>query len=223
MFTPPWRSYRFLAWATVLLAVLVLLGDGRPYYLAGLLPVGWAVAAVEIERRRVGRWSQWPAFLLTAVFLLRGVVPLDVEWMGGADRYVLALRDFDWPALTDEVADVYHRLPAEQRSRTVVIADDYGRAGVLAWYGPQRGLPSVYSGSRGYWYFAAPPEAASTVIYVGPVAEALRPQCTVAVEYHDQLAAAGAVGAARTRPLPISLCTGVDEPWTSLWPRLRHL
>ena len=225
--SPEYRPYRFLGWSVPALAVLLWATDGRPYYLAGLFPVCWAAAAVQVERRRTARWWRWvptwPTLLVSLLVLLRGLLPLDVEWLGGADRYVLALRDFDWPGLTRAVDDTYLRLPAAQRRDTVVITDDYGRAGVLARYGPQYGLPKVYSGSRGYWYFGAPPEKATTVIYVGPVPETLRRQCGRLERTRSYVDPIAVPVPTAVPPTEISVCSGVRAPWQQLWPKLRHL
>ncbi|KAA2257590.1 glycosyltransferase family 39 protein [Solihabitans fulvus] len=223
---PELRPYRFLGWTVVLLAVFFLVSDSRPYYLTGLFPLCWAAAAVGIERRRPARWWRWvptwPTCLVTVVILVRGVLPLDVEWLWGADRTVLALRDFDWPALTDAVADTYRGLDPAERSDAVVVADDYGRAGALDRFGPERGLPPVYSGSRGYWYFGTPPERIDTVVYVGPLPEALRRECEntrLVREFVDPLGPTARGG----HGVPIWVCTGIRPPWAELWPRLRHL
>ncbi|WP_405974446.1 glycosyltransferase family 39 protein [Streptomyces sp. NBC_00988] len=224
---PEYRPYRLLGWSVSALAVLLCATNGRPYYLAGLFPVCWAAAAVQVERRRTARWWRWvptwPTLLVTVLVFLRGLLPLDVEWLGGADRYVLALRDFDWPGLTRAVDDTYRRLPVAERRHTVVITDDYGRAGVLARYGPEFGLPKVYSGSRGYWYFGTPPEEARTVIYVGPVPEVLRRQCgrlEQSASYVDPIAVPVPT---KVPPTVISVCSGIRAPWAQLWPELRHL
>lgn len=224
---PELRPYRFLGWSALAMAVLLCATDGRPYYLGGLYPLCWAVAAVQIEHGRTARWwrwvPSWPTLLISLVIFLRALLPLDVEWLGGADRFYLPLREFDWPGLSQAVGDTYRQLPVEQRRDAVVITDDYSRAGVLDWYGPAHGLPPVYSASRGYWYFGTPPESARTVIYVGQVPEELRDACgnlRTAVNFVDPIAKPVPT---KVPPMPVSVCSDLRTPWSQLWPLLKHL
>lgn len=52
---------RFLGWTAVALAVVFLAVNGRSYYVAGMFPVCWAMAAVALERREPSRWWRWLA------------------------------------------------------------------------------------------------------------------------------------------------------------------
>jgi hypothetical protein len=55
------RELRFLGWTVVLLTVVFLAVNGRFYYLAGMYPVCWAMAAVALERGEPARWWRWIA------------------------------------------------------------------------------------------------------------------------------------------------------------------
>ncbi|MGW8375602.1 glycosyltransferase family 39 protein [Streptomyces sp. ODS28] len=226
--SPGLRPYRFLGWTVLLLAVLICAVNGKRDYLAAMsFPLCWAVAAVQVERHATARLWRWlptlPALALSLLVCLRGLLPLQVDWMWGADRYLVLTRDSDWHALSAEVAAASRDLPPDERKRTVVIAGDYWRASALEWLRPEYRLPPVYGDMRGSWYFGTPPATARTVVYVGPVPGTLRRHC-------GELRRTGAVSGERatTAPgtdadAPVSVCSDLRTPLPQLWPALHHL
>ena len=46
----------------------------------------------------------------------------------------------------DTFAGAWRYLPPEERSRAAIFASDYGVAGALDLFGPERGLPKAISG-----------------------------------------------------------------------------
>jgi hypothetical protein len=117
------------------------------------------------------------------------------------------------------VAEVYQRLPPEQRARTTLFAQNYGQAGALDWLGAAHGLPPARSGHNHYFLWG-PGEEAENLLVVGGKLEDLQPVCT-----HAGLAA-------RVPPspyvmpyennLPLYLCSGLKVPLATLWPRVKH-
>ncbi len=60
-----------------------------------------------------------------------------------------------WEAFADTVARVWRSLPPEDRAEAVLIANNYGEAGALDYYGPERGLPPAIAPVGSYWFFGA--------------------------------------------------------------------
>jgi hypothetical protein len=58
-----------------------------------------------------------------------------------------------WEEFTDTVASVWRELPSEEREGAVLLATNYGRAGALDWYGPDRGLPPSIAPIGSYWFW----------------------------------------------------------------------
>ncbi len=116
--------------------------------------------------------------------------------------------------------DAYRSLPAGRREHAVVVADTYWQASALDQLGRSE-LPPLYSPSRGFGYFATPPDSADTVLFVGGPEGALRGQCT-------ELTAVGRVDTrlgfmGNTRDVTISECVGPKQPWSRIWPDWMHL
>ena len=82
--SPELRPYRFLGWTFVGLVVFFLVTNGRFYYLAGLVALLLAAAAVELQRREPARWWRWvltwPIYFLSAIIALTSLPVLPVSW-----------------------------------------------------------------------------------------------------------------------------------------------
>lgn len=164
------RPFRFVGWAYVLVMVLLLVLHGKDYYALGAYPVLFAFGAVHLEgfSRLRFRWIRY-ALVFSAVGLglyglpvsmplmkppalaryykVSGIQPDGFLW---EDRQQHPLpQDFadmiGWREMTEKVAKVYHGLPADELSRTLIFCRTYAWAGALNYYGPQFGLPEVYS------------------------------------------------------------------------------
>ena len=70
-----------------------------------------------------------------------------------------------WPELAQTVADVYRTLPAAERARACVFAQNYGQAGAIDLFGPRLGLPKAISGHNSY-YFWGPRDCTGDVLIV---------------------------------------------------------
>jgi 4-amino-4-deoxy-L-arabinose transferase-like glycosyltransferase len=224
---PALRDVRFVAWAWVLLAGVFMATAGKPYYLAGLLPVLIAAGARPLEswlgrgRRRV-RWGLFGAALAAsaAVSLAIALPVLPVDRLDP----VLAVNEdvgetIGWPELTATVARVFRELPDPQQA--VILTQNYGEAGAIDRYGPALGLPRAYSGHNAYGDWGPPPDGRAPVIAVGlparDVATHLRGCRTVArIGNH-----AGVDNEEQGRA--VSICRAPRHPWSREWPLLRRL
>ena len=103
-----------------------------------------------------------------------------------------------------------------------MLTGNYGEAGAIARYGPALGLPRVYSGHNAFWRFGRPPDGASPIIVVGyrnPQAVARSFEGCRLVARIDN----GVDLDNEEQGGPSGRCATTVEPWSTLWPRLRHL
>lgn len=225
------RPYRFLGFATVGVVAVFLVSNGRPLYVAGVLTVCWAAAAVEMQRREPARWQRWvfgkAAFAVAAALALYGlpvglpILPISMYADKPYSPINLNLEEYGWPQFADAVARAADTLPPDARRDSVIVTDTYWQAGAVEEFGQGRGLPAVYSASRGAWYFGAPPDSARTVIFAGSDPTYLhqyfrdvRQVATVDNGHHINNS---------NQHAPIWLCQSPIQPWSQSWPRMRHM
>lgn len=180
-----WRPLG-IAWLAVLAALLVT--SAKPYYLVPSYGMLLAAGGVALERatRRIG--GALRATLLILVLLVglalaplaRPILPVEtfVDYAAavgmmpeGGERHELGALPqhfadrFGWRELAETVARVYRALPAEDRARACVFADNYGQAGAVDLWGEELGLPPVISGHNSYWLWG-PGECSGEVMIV---------------------------------------------------------
>jgi hypothetical protein len=224
------------------LAILLLAG-GRFYYLAGAYPMLFASGAVAMEgwlERPGWRGLRWGYPALLAV--TGGVVALNTLPLLPPESYVrythfiglsqpkfehrqaselpqfLADR-FGWPEMATAVARVYDALPADERAKTGIFAQNYGEAGAIDFYGPRLGLPKAISGHDTYWIWGPRKYTGQSMIVLGQTRERLE-------QYFSRVDEKGYVGhpyAMASEHFTTYLCR---EPkgWTlkQRWPELKN-
>ncbi len=235
LFTPTVVRYRILGWFYLIAFVLLLLAEGRSYYLAPAYPMLFAAGAVMGERwlatLAVGRAhfvrrTTWVLLTLGGLIfapLMLPVAPVN-SWLWHAanglhDNFA---EEIGWPELTETVADIYHSLPAAEQAQTSILTGNYGEAGALNLYGPDYGLPPAISGVNSYWlrgYGDPPPE---TLIVVGFSAEVLDRHfaaCDLAGHVTNRY---GVANEEATDHPDIFLCRQPRQPWPVLWKSLQR-
>jgi hypothetical protein len=239
--SPHLREFRFLGWAVLVVVAVFFVAGGRFTYVAGVFPMVFAAAAVQMQLGDPARWWRWlvspPVFVLSALLALP---PLPLLPLSSVERTAAQLatgaeiaeddvegqlatgwtdwaQQLAWPLLVDSVAAAYDALPPEVRRDTVLLADDYSAAAALEVLGPERGLTApVYSFSVGYGYLAVPPADTSSVLLVGDPT-GLEELFTEVVPVGEVEGPAGDLAG-----VPIVLCTGPVVPLDEIWPELRY-
>lgn len=221
---------RALGVAFLLLVVVFTVTGGKPYYLGGLVVVLLAAGAQPAldwvrrgrSRLRAGLVGAAVLLTLTAIPVTLPVIPVaDVHRTGIVALSYDAGETIGWPAYVREIAAVYRSLPAAQRASAIVLASNYGEAGAVQLYGPADGLPAVYSGHNGFWYWGPPPRTAATAVAVGFGRYRLVPVCgslRLAAHLDNHLGVADDEQGA-----PVWVCSALRGSWASVWPRLRTL
>jgi hypothetical protein len=102
----------------------------------------------------------------------------------------------------------------------VILTGNYGEAGALELLGT--GLPPIYSGHNAFWDWGPPPADLSIVVRVGDWTEAdwspYFTGCQTVTHIDKCLGVPN-----QEQGQAISVCTGLRQPWTAIWPHLRHL
>lgn len=168
-FTERGREYRFLGWAWIFTALVIVALSPRTYYLFPAFPILFAAGGIVWETliaNRALRVAFAATLLITAAILAPIAIPiLSPERF---IRYSQSLHlnqprienhklgplpqifadSLGWPEMVAEVAKAYNALPPDVRTKTAIFAQNYGEAGAIDLYGPKYGLPPAISGHQ---------------------------------------------------------------------------
>ena len=173
-----------------------------------------------------GSGRQGIAFLLaalaTTVLIALPVSPIGSQgWRFSRHFHDNFAEQVGWPELVAQVADVYRALPADERARTAIFANNYGEAGAIGYYGPAYGLPRAISGINSYWYrgYGDPPPA--TVIVLGDDAEGISDTPADCVLAGRVRIPHGVENEESGHP-DIYLCRKLRIDWAQAWPLMQE-
>jgi hypothetical protein len=170
---------------------------------------------------RLGRAATWTALAAGAAFSAVTIMPIapinSWGWRLTSKLHDNFTEQIGWPELTQTVARIYAALPETEKSRTAILAGNYGEAGAINLYGAQYGLPEVISGINTYWwrgYGAQPPEVVILVGFSRESAEWFAKD----VELVGHVTNPYGVRNEETKDHPdIFVCRGFKKSWPEFW------
>ncbi|MEV0683319.1 glycosyltransferase family 39 protein [Nocardia sp. NPDC050378] len=233
--SPRFRPYRFLIPMIAIGLSGVVLAGLRPYFVAGAFPGLFAAGAVYLADRGLSRrglvFGGAIAGLATTVCvaLVLALPRPESALRTATENYAqihsrsVLFGPSGWDDLVGSVRRTYEQLTPQQRAGLVIVTQNYWQAAALEHYGPAAGLPEVYSPNRGYGYFGAPPDSATTVLYVGVDGPegGLRTGFAHSIPLTRLDEPLGFPGV--NRGVAVWLCTGPSRAWSVLWPDAEDL
>ncbi len=182
------RPFRAVAWIyPAVLAAMLTAGDAKPYYMIPCYTVLFAAGGVAIERVagslvRVVIVALVIAGGVLAAPLAKPVLPLETfvrysralglsasagerQALGRLTQMYADMQG--WPELAGTVAEVYGTLPAADRAKACIFAQNYGQAGAIDLFGPRLGLPKVISGHNSYYFWGPRGCSGDVLIVIG--------------------------------------------------------
>ena len=171
------RPVQFLGVTFVAAYAIVMLGNGKPYYLAPAFPVAYAGGGVAFEgwiQSRVARAAMVfvllaggaaiapmalpvldePAFIRYAAAL--GVEPPSEENHARGLLPQFQADQHGWEAMATKVARAFQSLPPDEQRVATLYGGNYGEAGAVDFFGRRWGLPPAWSGHNAYFMWGAP-------------------------------------------------------------------
>ena len=223
-------QWRAIGIAALVALALVVVSGGKAYYVIGSVPVFVAAGAMTLDRWlgrghfRIKATTFTTAAVLSGALIAYLTLPILPLAQYAESTLPATVPDVantvGWPEFVKTVENVVSALPADERAHAVILTNDYSEASPLVLMGS--GLPPVYSGHNSYWYWGPPAADRTIVVHVGD----WRPTdwsrlfvgCQVVAHIDNGLDVPNG-----EQGEPVSVCTGLRAPWTTIWPELRTI
>lgn len=224
---PEWSSQRWLAIGFLALFVTLFALGGKAYYLGSWYLPLVAIGSVVLERRwqrATARWALPAAVVVTGLLVAPVFTPVLPESTVVALHLDTTNKDLGgmlgWPSLVNQVAAVFHSLPASEQESATILTRDYSEAGAINFWRDRLALPAAISGHNSYWLWGYGDASNGTVVVVG-LSKRVVDSFWADVEPAGTLGADGAVIDPQERGLPIWICRQPKVSWAVIWPQLR--
>ena len=223
--------------------ILVINRNSKSEYLGPMFPMLFAMGAFAVEKFILRFNWRWIKPVLLGLVLVGGVVTapfaiavLPVESfiayakaLGMApstpEKKVLSRLPqfyadmFGWRTLVADVADAYNSLTPAEKTNCTIIANNYGEAGAIDFFGGAFGLPKAISGHNNYWLWGPRNATGAVVIRFGGSAEAMR-------ESYVEVTHVGTFKDDYCMPyennMPIWICRNRRVPLNQDWATFKH-
>jgi 4-amino-4-deoxy-L-arabinose transferase-like glycosyltransferase len=235
LFSAPGKPYRMLGWMFVIPFALLLVTQGRSYYLGPAYPMLLAAGGLMVDRAsrslapvagrlvRAGAWAALGIGAAIGAALMLPLAPVNSDlWKVSSAVHDNFAEQVGWPELIDTVTRIHRELPAEQRATTGILTANYGEAAAINLLSSRGELPEAISGVNSYWlrgYGAPPPTTVLLLGYRAAEAQRFFERCDIA----GQVTNSYGVRNEETRDHPdIFVCQQPTRSWPELWSALRH-
>jgi hypothetical protein len=231
--------FRLLGWVYVVVCVLLIVLEGKPYYLFVAYPMLFAAGGQAVEvllaRRGSPRWAVALVYLwVVSAGLLTLPLAIPVLSPDGFLRYQSALGlapkhyenntvgampqyysdRFGWENMAAVVASVYEELTDEEKASCLIVGGNYGEAGAINYYGPRFGLPGAVSTHNSHFLWGPGNSDPRALIIIGGSLERVE---SLFEEVREAARVHSTYGMPYESDLPIWVVRGpkadLDETW----------
>src|SRR5258708_2128502 len=237
------KPYRFLGWCYLAAFTVFEVLHGKNYYLGPIYPVYLGAGAMVIEsyiRRSRQVWLK-PALIVPILAggawlapIVMPVLPVEqfISYMGKLPfkvprsehshmRAILPQHfadQFGWEEIVAEVNQAYIKLSPEERAGCGIMAQDYGQAGAIDFFGRRYGLPPALSGHQTYFLWGPRGYSGNCLIVLDDSREVLEGL----FEHVEYVGKSADNPYALEREFPVFICRGAKfGSLGALWPRLK--
>lgn len=235
------REFRFLGWAWLITAIVIMVLDPRIYYLFPAFPVLFAGGGVLWERLLVRPRIAWIKPVYGALMIAAGallaptMIPLlppetyihyaeathlqqpriETHELGPLPQ--LFADQFGWENMAATVAGVYNSLPTDVRAKTAIMGQNYGQAGAIDFFGPRYGLPPAISGHQNYFLWGPRGYTGESMIVLDDSQAKLERLFTSV----RKVAHVSNPYSMPYQHFDVFYCQGMKKPLVQLWPRFK--
>ncbi|MGI8670316.1 MAG: glycosyltransferase, partial [Aridibacter sp.] len=119
--------------------------------------------------------------------------------------------------ITADVAEVYNSLPENERSKAAILAENYGEAGAIDFFGEKYGLPKAISPHQGYYLWGPRDYDGSVLIMLGFSKERAEKYCE-SVEEKTKVSHPYTMSYEK---FTILICRDLKEPLPEFWKKIK--
>jgi len=178
IFNKKLSTYRLFGWAFIfLMTIMITSGSSRPdrivsiYYI--LIPTGW-MAIEAIRNKWINLSIKYSVFILSLVVGLI-LVPFSIPILSPdtAEKYfeetglnipieeglesslpMFYVYRMDWEKPAEALSKIYTSLPENEKSKTLIVAGNYGFASSIEFYSQKYELPKVICNHNSFWHWS---------------------------------------------------------------------
>lgn len=241
-FSKAGKEFRFLGWAWVFTAAVIMTLSPRIYYLFPVYPILFAAGGVWFGEWWSGQRAQWLKIAYPALMIATGIAisPLAIPVLPPETyiRYSMALGthppamethrlgplpqiyadQFGWEEMAANVARVYNSLPPEIRVKTAIFGQNYGEAGAIDLFGSKYGLPPAISGHQSYFLWGPRDYTGESVIVMAGQQQDLE-QRFASVE---KIASVSHPYSMPYEHFGVFYCRGPKQTLQEIWPQVKN-
>ena len=240
LFTRSGARYSILAWTFLVVVGVLLVTQGKNYYVSPVYPMMFAAGAVAFTQWFRSAWSRAAYTALLAVSglllaplslpLLRPETYLRYERALGTGPIIKAENqrtgrlpqffadEFGWDDMVRKTAAVYWSLSPEERARTAIFANDWGEAAAVDYFGPKYGLPRSISDHNSYWLWGPRDYDGRTMIVLGSDGTGDRKYFQTVIDSGQKV---DNPWSREDEHFTIWVCRGLHGDLRALWPRIK--
>jgi hypothetical protein len=189
-------KYRPIAYLYTSSLLILLLLNGKVYYLAAAYPMLFAAGGVVLEKYFSTYGRKWLRSAIIVFILYQGIVyvpvglpvlsvPDMISYFKFSSKYMgtgEALRwetgelhalpqDYadmlGWQNMVEKIAETHYSLPDHEKMSCAIFAANYGEAGAIDYYGDIYGLPRCISKGSSYWLWGPRDYDGQVLIVIG--------------------------------------------------------
>lgn len=236
------KQFRFVGWAYLVIVVLLVFQNGKPYYLSPFYPILFAGGAVVIDSFIEKSRRLWLRIGTVTVLLIGGVIaapfalpvlppekfiaysnalgiqsrPEERHEMGKLPQHYADM--FGWKEKAEAVARAFYSLAPEERQKCAIFTFNYGRAGAIDFYGKELGLPKTISTHNNYWLWGPGKYTGEIVIILAKDLGELR-------EHFKSVELIETIPCEYCMPYEadtqVFMCRGLKQPMQELWKSIK--
>lgn len=242
------RRHRALSWTYVTVFIIMVVGNGKAYYLSPIYPMLFAGGGVFFERlTSESSWRWVKSVMVGGILLLTAIsapfaIPILPIKTFIAYQDLLGIKpraeerstvgvlpqhyadEFGWEEMVAVIASAYQKLTPEEQTKCLIYVRNYGEAGAVDFFGTKYALPNAVCAHNSYWFWGPGDKTGDIAIIIGG-SRSLQDNLNDLNLRYQHVELAGTTKIDYCMPYEngrlIFICKGMNTTFQKLWPEER--